>query len=1070
MQDSVKQFSLHPNRTLVFFKGFNAGFYKELSKMIPALGDNSWLNDLGYIDVLSLEEEMRNLTKNFFNKQDKVIWGFYEEFIALSSSINDLQKNFDGNIVIINNNLFDKYYPLDVEEEKKENLYDYFNTDLLNENHEAEILAKYYSHIIQLSENIFAAAYINRHSDEEVVISNFFPCLPIKTNDICEGRTTIAVKDAQFEMFKMEVLNGSVFNNIQIMAEDESDKEKAASILWLCSQIGIEASVCRHNKFNELAQQDETKYLHILKKHWGQECNFRPLKFYKNPDEGKEHINISQGHIISDIIDQSKRAMQKDENFSDVFITAPTGAGKSLLFQIPAIHINEVWHAITIVVTPLIALMKDQITKLTQENGVTFATYINSEITFDEKERRIDRIKNGEISIVYLSPELLLANALESIIGNRIIGLMVIDEAHLVTTWGRDFRADYWYLGTYIEKIRNNKKHIFPILCLTATAVYMGNEDMVIDTEVSLNLRRCKLYLGNVRRDNISFRIKRLQREEGRGSIDELKLEITKQRIGEFIQDRVKSIVYCPYTSQVDDIYESLEEKNKLLVGKYYGSYDKYAKNESYEKFKAGQYKSIVCTKAFGMGVDISDIGLVYHYAPTGNLADYVQEIGRGARGQNITGIAMTDFSDKDLKYVRMLYGLSGIKQYQIREILRKIYQIYREKNSRNFLIAPDAFSYLFDDRDIENKVKSGLLLISKDLDDRFGFPVLIVRPKSLFTKNFVNVPLKIESEFLNKFGQFSRIIPHVSARIVPGYGNVNDTIITNTGNIYEVDMAEVWENNFSSLTFAQFKKKFFLGELFQFENKETLSPRVNIIFHYNADYETASIELRECAKKLTVVFSRLKNHGEVFNKQQFREEYKSAFGKELRNNDLPNLVLDLFVADISQNVGFNQNIDRLKFVQERQAHNRDERVYRVMNSNYTMIKSHLNRLMSQCRPNISKKAYSVYIAITAEKKRPDLIFLAVMLELFGLASYEIIGGKNTEIFVRVNDPIKVKRLTQKNYSNSILTEIDRKRERSQKVLMEFLRKDLNDEERWNIIEDYFLGQDASVSRALGIQ
>lgn len=87
------------------------------------------------------------------------------------------------------------------------------------------------------------------------------------------------------------------------------------------------------------------------------------------------------------------------------------------------------------------------------------------------------------------------------------------------------------------------------------------------------------------------------------------------------------------------------------------------------------------------MGVDISDIDLVYHYAPTGNLADYVQEIGRAARKKSIKGIAMTDFTDKDLKYIRMLNGLSNIRHYQLKEMIRKLYQIHKDKKSRNFLV-----------------------------------------------------------------------------------------------------------------------------------------------------------------------------------------------------------------------------------------------------------------------------------------------------------------------------------------------------------------------------------------------
>jgi hypothetical protein len=118
-------------------------------------------------------------------------------------------------------------------------------------------------------------------------------------------------------------------------------------------------------------------------------------------------------------------------------------------------------------------------------------------------------------------------------------------------------------------------------------------------------------------------------------------------------------------------------------------------------------------------------------------------------RNKDIQGTTMIDFTDKGLKYIRILYGLSGLRQYQLREMMRKLYKVYRGKgNRRNFLISPDVFSYLFDENYLENKVKSGLLLLSKDLEGKYRFPVFYVRPKSLFTRNFVNLLPEIEKQF----------------------------------------------------------------------------------------------------------------------------------------------------------------------------------------------------------------------------------------------------------------------------------------------------------------------------------
>lgn len=429
----------------------------------------------------------------------------------------------------------------------------------------------------------------------------------------------------------------------------------------------------------------------------------------------------------------------------------------------------------------------------------------------------------------------------------------------------------------------------------------------------------------------------------------------------------------------------------------------------------------------------------------------------------------MTDFTDRDLKYVRMLYGLSGMRQYQLKEMMRKLYQIYKERNSRNFLVSTEAFSYLFNEYETENKVKNGLLLISKDLESKYGFPVLIVRPKSLFTKNFINVPSSIEQDFIKRFGKYAKKIEKVDPRVIPTSGRNSDVVVYNTGNIYEINMAQIWEKDFNHLTFAQFKRGFFEGELFTFSNGEKVSPRINVIIHFNDDYEITCELLNDYTERLTHIFARFKNHREFFTKTQFREAFKEEFKKSFRNNELPYVLLDIFVADVSRNVEFNQNIDKLKFIQERKAQNREELVYRVMNSNYVILKNHLSRLMAQCRPNMGKTSFSTYVAVSNSNSHNNIVYLAIFLELFGLGSYEIIGGKNTEIFIRVNDPAKLRGLSRSNYSNGILTDIERKRNRSQKVLAEFMKAKMTDKQRWDIIEEYFLGRDEKVSALLGL-
>lgn len=166
--------------------------------------------------------------------------------------------------------------------------------------------------------------------------------------------------------------------------------------------------------------------------------------------------------ILSNIDKKIELNNQTNESFKDVFVTAPTGAGKSILFQVPAIVAAEKNELLTIVISPLIGLMKDQVNNIKLLTNC--AATINSEFTPIEKEKIIEDIQNKKVSILYISPETLLSNAnIETFIGDRQIGLLVVDEAHTVSTWGKNFRPDYWYLGDYLDKLRHRTKLFFQL-------------------------------------------------------------------------------------------------------------------------------------------------------------------------------------------------------------------------------------------------------------------------------------------------------------------------------------------------------------------------------------------------------------------------------------------------------------------------------------------------------------------------------------------------------------------------------------------------------------------------------
>ncbi|MBG0765613.1 MAG: ATP-dependent DNA helicase RecQ, partial [Tissierellales bacterium] len=423
----------------------------------------------------------------------------------------------------------------------------------------------------------------------------------------------------------------------------------------------------------------------LLHKFWGQEADFRTLKVYKNPDLSNQITEISQGLIVETVISEYEKSRQNEKS-RDLFLTAPTGSGKSLLFQLPAFHVSKKGD-VTIVVSPLIALMKDQVNAIITDRRFEKIAYLNSELSLIDRDRIIESCHNGEIDILYMSPELLMSYDITHFIGIRKLGLLVIDEAHLITTWGRDFRVDYWFLGNHIRKIRKFHKMTFPLVAVTATAIYGGANDMVFDSIDSLVMHNPHVFIGQVKRDDITFAVNNYDRFEK--NYETNKLKQTVDFIKKIHETGFKTLVYAPYTKHIRQILEKLSSEKLDIASGYFGSMPAEQKELSFREFKSGLKKIMISTKAFGMGVDISDIELVYHHAPSGLLPDYVQEIGRVARKKEINGFAALNYSTQDQRYTKALHGMSALRQYQIKEVLRKIHKAYIKNNkSRNLLLS----------------------------------------------------------------------------------------------------------------------------------------------------------------------------------------------------------------------------------------------------------------------------------------------------------------------------------------------------------------------------------------------
>lgn len=1067
---------------LYVFQGFPEDFYAELQ---GKLGHLTFAVDEKYPSVDHFLGETNELLISVLQLK-KEAWIYYEEFCVIYQNMRAF--NADCNIIIVYNDIFDNFYPLKLEK----NIFANLMSEELDQKEADEF--KIYSDCKMAAETALVS-FVNCHFYDDIgrkdVISCGFYEKAASRAEVSAGLREVGISRSELAKYADMLQHGKLKDRCYIVKGLTQDNYKQLERINL---LAAYYNVAFKEEKEEVRNQNQDKFLPLFKKYWGEDKQFRNVTFYKHPGESDETEEVSQGIIVTDIVEQCEKA-QEGKVYADIIVTAPTGSGKSLLFQLPSIYLAEKEEPLlTIVISPLVALMADQVREL-EDIGVYNVTFINSDITYEERQRRLAGIRNKEYSIVYMSPELLLSYNIKNLIGERKLGMIVIDEAHLVTSWGRDFRVDYWFLGGYLAKLRSgsyygkNEVMDFPVVCLTATAVFGGNDDVVGDLAYSLGLLYdlSHTYIGYVVRDNIKFTV----RNPGNLSNEE-KINLVNKRIEEFVKKGEKTIVYFPFTRQVEESYRGLQIRHgdcASKVTKYYGSLDKKERQKAYEDFRSNKATVMLATKAFGMGINITDIVNVYHYAPTGTLADYVQEIGRAAR-KLPEGHAIIDFTPTDMNSVKRLWGLSGIKKYQLQAMMKKLYGMYmiqkeRHMNrARNLLFSADEFNFLFDTDNIDNTVKSGLMILSTDLKNTYRFNVITVRPKDLLTTQYIMIPKSIEENFLSEFGRYCEKKNDAFTRKDNVAGN-NGAIYTHRlGDIYEIHLDALWKDKFNNLSFAAFKFKFFKGDLFEKKNQEHIVPNMRLSVHYSAaddakeGFEKVVRSVKKISAALSATFNDIARGGKAraeFTFQDFKQSFIKSYGAKVSDSNL-RLLLDLFVGDRVEDNPFAPPVGEWKFIIKKTHEN--SVAYTLSGAKATVIESKLNRYLQNMHPNAAEgRDYVDYLPIpplgsnARDTKSSYQQLIASLLQLFDIASYEIDGGYNPQIFVRINDPLKLQSLSRsKNYTNNILKDISRRHENAIKILNNFMLNEIGNEERWNIIEQYFLGEDDRVDAMLNLK
>lgn len=417
----------------------------------------------------------------------------------------------------------------------------------------------------------------------------------------------------------------------------------------------------------------------------------------------------------------------------------PTGGGKSLTFQIPALMAGETERALTVVISPLQSLMKDQVDNL-ERRGVAEAVTINGLLSPIERAEAIERVESGIVSLLYISPESLRSVTIERLLLSRHIDRFVIDEAHCFSAWGQDFRVDYLYIGDFIRELQKKKGNgcKIPVSCFTATAKQKVISDIkeYFKSKLDIDL---ELFATNASRTNLRYEV--LYKET-----DEEKYETLRSLIE---QKNCPTIVYVSRTKRTRVLAEKLTNDG-FKARAFNGKMDSNEKQENQEAFINDEVQVIVATSAFGMGVDKSNVKLVIHYDISDSLENYVQEAGRAGRDEKLQAECYVLFNDGDLDKHFILLNQTKLSISEIQQVWKAIKDLTRIRPEVCCSPLEVARQAGWDNgvSDIETRVKTAIQALENAGYIKRGKNIPHVYADGILVKNIVEAAEKIDSSF----------------------------------------------------------------------------------------------------------------------------------------------------------------------------------------------------------------------------------------------------------------------------------------------------------------------------------
>ncbi len=346
-----------------------------------------------------------------------------------------------------------------------------------------------------------------------------------------------------------------------------------------------------------------------------------------------------------------------------LFATLPTGGGKSLCYLIPGLMRYQQRNMLSIVISPLQALMKDQVDNFSKQTGTKIATALYGMLTMPERGEVLDSIRLGDVGILYVSPEQLRNHSFVKTIGQREIGAWVFDEAHCLSKWGHDFRPDYFYAIRFIREFAGKvKAQIPPVQCFTATAKKDVRSEIVDIIQSELGLR-VSLFEGGHERSNLNYEVYSVDKYEKNKVI----LELLEERYS----NQGSVVIYCATRKHTEALAEFLKSAGYSAEA-FHAGLDISWKKRLQEQFIEGDIPIICATNAFGMGIDKDDVRLVIHADIPGSLENYLQEAGRAGRDRKAAECVLV-FDEQDIEGQFRLSSMSRLTTREIAQMLRGI-------------------------------------------------------------------------------------------------------------------------------------------------------------------------------------------------------------------------------------------------------------------------------------------------------------------------------------------------------------------------------------------------------------